>query len=552
MGKREKKLAWLWAGVFSLLCVLTLLFLQQFTQTGDGTYTYITWESTQQVGEDGSLSPAETDEYGQAAGMEDGGWYRFTAQVTDIPEDGLLILYTTGAQAVVRMDGEEMFRSSAAPSYGGEVLGEGQARIPLPPGAASCQVEVDFQVLEPEACMYPPMAQVTSTWLADGDTMGYANLYSIPTGAYALVFLLVCGLLLLGVSHGKPDWSLLVLALAAGLLTVHEISQGSGYYFLPEALNSLLSWRGFDYLIPLLLLGYLLLNRKRGFLRWLGAFSLCALALLALCAGASMLWGGAFSSYLREVGRQVSQGMYMELLTWATRYLVLASSTLSVLGLVRALGQLQAETRALQVRQQLAVESYQNILEQNQRTDLMRHEWKNQVTALRLMLGEKKLDALGARLSELEGTLDHLSPKTYTQHFAINAILQNSAAKAAAMGVAFHAQASIPAEVEIREEDLCALLLNMLDNALEAASQAEPKEVWCKLTLSQGFLAIQCENTFSGELKRDEKGRLLSTKREEGHGFGLSQMRAVAEKYHSVLDVSWEEGRFTVQTALKA
>lgn len=552
MGKREKKLAWLWAGVFSLLCVLTLLFLQQFTQTGDGTYTYITWESTQQVGEDGSLSPAETDEYGQAAGMEDGGWYRFTAQVTDIPGDGLLILYTTGAQAVVRMDGEEVFRSSAAPSYGGKVLGEGQARIPLPPGAASCQVEVDFQVLEPEACMYPPMAQVTSTWLADGDTMGYANLYSIPTGAYALVFLLVCGLLLLGVSHGKPDWSLLVLALAAGLLTVHEISQGSGYYFLPEALNSLLSWRGFDYLIPLLLLGYLLLNRKRGFLRWLGAFSLCALALLALCAGASMLWGGAFSSYLREVGRQVSQGMYMELLTWATRYLVLASSTLSVLGLVRALGQLQAETRALQVRQQLAVESYQNILEQNQRTDLMRHEWKNQVTALRLMLGEKKLGALGTRLSELEGTLDHLSPKTYTQHFAINAILQNSAAKAAAMGVVFHAQASIPAEVEIREEDLCALLLNMLDNALEAASQAEPKEVWCKLTLSQGFLAIQCENTFSGELKRDGKGRLLSTKREEGHGFGLSQMRAVAEKYHSVLDVSWEEGRFTVQTALKA
>lgn len=133
------------------------------------------------------------------------------------------------------------------------------------------------------------------------------------------------------------------------------------------------------------------------------------------------------------------------------------------------------------------MESYQNILEQNQRTDLMRHEWKNQVTALRLMLGEKKQDALGARLSELEGTLDHLSPKTYTQHFAINAILQNSAAKAAAMGVVFHAQASIPAEVEIREEDLCALLLNMLDNALEAASQAEPKEVWCKLTLSQGF-----------------------------------------------------------------
>lgn len=301
------------------------------------------------------------------------------------------------------------------------------------------------------------------------------------------------------------------------------------------------------------MLGYLLLNRKQGFLRWLGMFTLCTLALLAVCTLISALRGSYLSSYLWNLFTvELPSGVYGGLLTWVTRYLVLAFSVISVLGLVRALGQLQAETRALQVRQQLAVESYQNILEQNQRTDLMRHEWKNQVTALRLMLGEKKLDALGARLSELEGTLEHLSPKTYAQHFAINAILQNSAAKAAAMGVVFHAQASIPAEVEIREEDLCALLLNMLDNALEAASQAEPKEVWCKLTLSQGFLAIQCENTFSGELKRDEKGRLLFTKREEGHGFGLSQMRAVAEKYHSVLDVSWEEGRFTVQTALKA
>ena len=51
-------------------------------------------------------------------------------------------------------------------------------------------------------------------------------------------------------------------------------------------------------------------------------------------------------------------------------------------------------------------------------------------------------------------------------------------------------------------------------------------------------------------MKRDEKGRLLFTKREEGHGFGLSQMRAVAEKYNSVLDISYDQDRFTVQTAL--
>ena len=33
------------------------------------------------------------------------------------------------------------------------------------------------------------------------------------------------------------------------------------------------------------------------------------------------------------------------------------------------------------------------------------------------------------------------------------------------------------------------------------------------------------------------------------HGFGLARMRAVAEKYDSILDVSWTDSRFTVQTA---
>ncbi len=112
----------------------------------------------------------------------------------------------------------------------------------------------------------------------------------------------------------------------------------------------------------------------------------------------------------------------------------------------------------------------------------------------------------------------------------------------------------MPAQLRIDEGDLCTLLLNMLDNALEAAGAAplENRQVRCKIHLTQGFLAIRCENTYAGAPRQDEIGKLQTSKpNRESHGFGLPQMRAVAEKYHSILNISYGDGWFTLQTALR-
>ena len=95
-------------------------------------------------------------------------------------------------------------------------------------------------------------------------------------------------------------------------------------------------------------------------------------------------------------------------------------------------------------------------------------------------------------------------------------------------------------------------IFNLLDNALEAAAQTEPGEIFCSLQIRQQYLAIRCENTYWGPLRTDSGGGLLTTKDSPNdHGFGLIKMRAVAEKYGSVLDITHADGRFTVLTALK-
>lgn len=180
---------------------------------------------------------------------------------------------------------------------------------------------------------------------------------------------------------------------------------------------------------------------------------------------------------------------------------------------------------------------------------------ENQLSALRLLAEGGDSAALEARLDELAGMLDRLDPQQYTEHRAINAILQNAAARAAEQGVEFRCSALVPAGLHIDEGDLCTLLINMLDNAVEAAARVpvpRRREVHCHIKYHQGHLAVSCVNSCNGPPHVDEAGRLLTEKPGPGeHGLGLVQMRAVAEKYHSRLNIRYDDETFTAETALQ-
>ena len=144
-------------------------------------------------------------------------------------------------------------------------------------------------------------------------------------------------------------------------------------------------------------------------------------------------------------------------------------------------------------------------------------------------------------------------PARFTEHIAVNAILQDAAGRAKAAGIAFEAAVMVPKSLPIPDEDLCALLINLLDNALEGAARTpagREKHIRFRMRVEGAFLPILCENTFDGRVETAPDGAVKTTKPDPAsHGFGLAQMRAIAEKYDSVLSVSWTDAWFTVQTA---
>ena len=553
--KRGKVLKWACLVITVLACAGVVVFLSLFGRVSDPT-VYVQWDDAVLIA-DGQVQedPALADPMKLLSPLPEGDFYRFSAQLGET-DGNQLILDVTGAELVLRLDGEELYRG-AAPGQGENITGISQVTVPLPNGPAGRTIELDYRPLGGDMGLSQPMPRVIDTVLSSQSDMAYANYYGIPAGILGMAFLLICFLFIVRLQLGKPDWSLPVLALAIASYLIRMLAQGFGTIFLPAPVWNVLSAKVLLWVTPILFILYLLLNRRLFFWKRLGRLTLCAAAAMLAAWAVSALRGGYLSTYLSYlIGEITEYGIYTNVLYWVALYLLAACALITAYGAVEALSAARADAKALSLKADLAEKSYHSLEERSRSNAALRHEMKNNITTLSLLYRKGDMQALGAYLEQLSQLQTNAAPVYFVQNFVVNSILQDAAARAGAAHIRFETQAVLPETLPIPEADLCSLLMNLLDNAIEAASRVpdgEDRFILFRCHLRNGFLAIYCENAYRGPLSVHPAGKWPQTTKAdpENHGFGFRQMNAVAEKYHSLLDISYTDKVFTIQTALK-
>lgn len=112
----------------------------------------------------------------------------------------------------------------------------------------------------------------------------------------------------------------------------------------------------------------------------------------------------------------------------------------------------------------------------------------------------------------------------------------------------------LPPRLSLSDADLCALLTNLLENAVEANEKIpEGRDRWLRVAIHiRGqYLYIGVENARCTPVRQDkEHGLFLRDKSGTGHGLGLRSARSIAQKYHSELRLKVTPGTFSASTAL--
>lgn len=536
--------------IFLAVCVLVVQFLHLFTVTDETDMRYIDFTESVQILEDGTEIPYDTTSYTNEGGIT--GTYRFSGE---LPQGtaGNLIFEISAMACTLYINGAEVYNSSApSPS----VVSMAQAYIPVDGSGGTvtllCTLNGDA------GAMFPPMLRIMPNGFTEGQFTAFADLYALPAGAAAAALLLVCGLFLLGITKGKPDYSLIPLAAAVFMLMAHRLIQGVGYYFLPAGIVGFFSDARTGWITVAALVLYLVMNRRRDFWKYMGiATGVSAVALLIVYL-ISLAAGGRIANYINtSVSALFSAGVYDGLLYWFTYWLAAVCALISAYRVMHVFAIQRANQQSLELKNELVMSSYRAIESKMRAGNEARHEWRHRLAAMNALYNSGDMDGIGKMLSDLSEQAENALRIRYSENFAVNAILQDCSTTAAKAGIEFTAHVSVPKEISVTEMDLCTLLMNMLDNAIEACRKqpdGEKRYIQFKAEIKHGFLAVRCENSCSGETEMGANGLPQTTKKDPSeHGFGMLQMETVAERYGSVLDIAHDEkkGVFIVQTALK-
>ncbi len=211
------------------------------------------------------------------------------------------------------------------------------------------------------------------------------------------------------------------------------------------------------------------------------------------------------------------------------------------------------EMQLLQLKGQMALEQFEAAAQRNHETHLLRHEIRHHLAALSVLQREGNLTGMGQYLDKLSIQAQVQDTVQYCVHPLANAILTRTAADCAREGIRFACEADVPSGLPIEETDLASLLLNMIENAVEAAVLVPEGTRWITIKLAQkeGFLVVNCQNARGGLI--EQVGEHFKTTKSDTHrhGYGIPAMRQVAERYGGKLNINYDDNSFTVKTILR-
>lgn len=201
-------------------------------------------------------------------------------------------------------------------------------------------------------------------------------------------------------------------------------------------------------------------------------------------------------------------------------------------------GQLkQAETEIASLRQADA------------QSAIYRHDMRHHLTAINAFLADGRPQQAEEYIRQVQADIEAITPKRFCANELVNLLCSSFSAKAESMGVRLTLEASLPDALAISDTELCALLSNGLENALNAVGTLKENRRWvefyCGIQASK--LLIEIKNPYTGQISFRNS---LPETTHPHHGHGCRSIQAIVERSRGICEFKAENGIFTLCAAL--
>ena len=180
-----------------------------------------------------------------------------------------------------------------------------------------------------------------------------------------------------------------------------------------------------------------------------------------------------------------------------------------------------------------------------------RHDYRNHIQTMKAYAANGDMEAIKAYLDELDTDLNTVDTVVKTGNAISDAVLNSKISLAKSKGIQVVADAHIPVKLKSSEIDLCCILGNLFDNAIEASVRLpeEQRRIRVYMDMKSTQLYISFTNFTAGK-KLNKVGGVFRSTKGEGHGFGLVRIDAIVERLDGYISRNSEDGAFTTEILL--
>ena len=181
-----------------------------------------------------------------------------------------------------------------------------------------------------------------------------------------------------------------------------------------------------------------------------------------------------------------------------------------------------------------------------------RHDYRNHMIVINSLLESGRTDRAREYLNNMNSDISSTLTKISTGNFISDAIINNKAVAAAEHDVSIKFTGQVIPE-GIADEDLCTVLANILDNAIEATKKlSSNKTVRIDAALRNGLFIMNVSNPVENEVKIRKDGTIKTSKKNQNeHGFGIKNVQKAVKKYGGTVSVTCENKVFSVDIMMK-
>ena len=204
-----------------------------------------------------------------------------------------------------------------------------------------------------------------------------------------------------------------------------------------------------------------------------------------------------------------------------------------------------------EMRNALLEENYKTINEIYMSNAKLYHDLNNHLNVLYQLLDEGDGDGAKEYIKEISRPIMKLSKTVWTGTDVVDVIINSKIEKMREMNISYEINVEFPQNTNILPHDMCTILANLLDNAIEAVGvMKEPGTVALTIRRINYFLLIKVSNSCATQKEKFVNYPSTTKENKELHGWGLPSVKDAVDKYNGTLKCTNEGNQFVTKIML--